>query len=297
MHTLSKQSIFITLLFIGFLLSACQKSTAVDIEESSQQVGDVMSSIDESGGSGGALSVIPLDHQIFKKLNPFNLKELFLEKIVPSSYATACSLASTFGSCSSNVLTRDFSGCSVGAATLSGTVTLTWGGSSSNCGLTTAGDTITRSPNFTITGRRGATLTVSKTGTVGQRLTWSSGTGTSKVFSFTNDGIRRVFTLGASLDYTSQTTSAITVTGTRRSSRTMSGGTLRVTNNTTSVTCDYSPTDVAWSSTCNCASSGSWTGSCSDGKTTSISITGCGTANVTLGSDTQSVVFDRCYGI
>ena len=99
------------------------------------------------------------------------------------------------------------------------------------------------------------------------------------------------------LDYTSQTTSAITVTGTGRSSRTMSGGSLRVTNNLTAVTCDYVPTDVAWSTTCNCATSGTWSGTYSDGKSASIAITGCGTANVTLASDTQAVVFDRCYGI
>lgn len=173
----------------------------------------------------------------------------------------------------------------MGGGTFNGTVTLTWGGTSSNCVLQNPGDTITRVPNFTVTGRRNATLTVSKTGANGHRLTWDSGVNASKVFKFTNDGIRRVFT-GPSgtvlFDLTTTTTSQITVTGTARTSRVMNGGTLRVTNNVSGVTCDFSPSSVSWSA------------ACSDGKTSVLTHTGCGTANFTLGSTSTAVTLDRC---
>jgi hypothetical protein len=54
---------------------------------------------------------------------------------------------------------------------------------------------------------------------------------------------------------------------------------------------------VSWTSSCNCPSSGSWSGSCSDGNSFSISITGCGSANLTLGEESSSVLFDRCHAI
>lgn len=279
-------------------LSGCNKSST-DIQETGQQVGDVMASIDESGGSGGSLGRTEDGARLFQRLESQGILSLLEENLFPSAYATACGLTSTFGSCSSNVIVRTFGGCTIGAATLSGTVTLTWGGSSSSCAMAAATDTVTRVPAFTLTGRRGATLTVSKTGSVGQRLTWDSGKGASKVFSFTNDGIRRVFTAAGStlFDFTTQTTSAITVTGTNRSNRVLSGGSLRVTNNLNSVTCDYAPTSVAWTSTCTCAASGSWSGSCSDGKTSTITLTGCGTATLAIGSDSEDLTFDRCYGV
>jgi hypothetical protein len=273
------QKIFTRTLFFSFIVLAvlsCQKQDdGTDIEDGGQQIGDVMASIDEAGGSGGTLGREELEDR------------------------SACG-TSTFGACSSNVIVRTFGGCSIESATLSGTVTLTWGGGSASCAMASAGDTVTRAPAFTLTGRRGATLTVSKTASFGQKLTWASGAGASKVFNFTNDGIRRVFTGpgGNTLfDFTTETTSAITITGTTRAGRTVNGGTLRVTNNVSGVTCDYSPSNLTGASTCTCATSGSWSGTCSDGKTTTLTLTGCGTATFAIGSDSTSVSFDRCYGI
>lgn len=283
-----------------FGLSQCGTVATTDVEETAQQVGDAMAAIDESGGSGGTIADLELNEKTLRRLSPANFLESIQDKLISDSYAATCALSSTFGTCSANTITRTFGGCTIGSATLTGTVTLTWGGASSSCVMAAASDYITRSPSFSLTGRRGATLTSVKTGTFGQKITWSSGSGASTVFSFTNDGIRRLFTAtsGAiTYDFTTTTTSAITITGTSRASRTLSGGGLRVTNNLTSVICDYVPTNVAWSATCSCPSSGSWAGSCTDGKTTTITMTGCGTATYTLGSDTQSVSFDRCYGI
>lgn len=284
--------------FLAFvLLGGCSTGTSVDIEETAQQVGDIMASIDESGGTNGVLG--GREAEVLNRRVPETLFAKTASYLLPLAHATSCASASTFGACSSNVITRTFGDCTIGGAVFSGTVTLTWGAPATSCVMTGSGATVTRNPGFVVTGRRGATLTVSKTGTLGQRMTWASGTGTNKVFNFSNDGIRRVFTANGStlFDFTTATTSDITVTGTLRSNRVVNGGNLRVTNNLSSVTCDYVPSSVTWSSTCNCAVSGSWTGTCSDGKASDVSITGCGAATFTMGSESQMFTFDRCYGI
>lgn len=282
---------------LALILTSCGKkgttATTADIEEAAQQVGDVAASIDEAGGSGGSIAM--MDHGFDRTLKRFREGSVPIDFVIPTAYAASCG-AGSFGSCSSNSVTRTFAGCTVGSGTFSGTVTLTWGGGSSNCTLGASGDTITRVPDFSVSGRRGATLTVSKTGSYGQRLSWTSGTGTSRVFGFSSDGIRRVFTkAGLTLfDYTSMTPSAITVSGTSRSSRTMNGGSLRVTNNVSGLSCDYVPSSVSWSTGCNCPVSGSWSATCSDGTSSTLTHTGCGTANFTVGADSTSVTFDRC---
>ena len=118
-----------------------------------------------------------------------------------------------------------------------------------------------------------------------------------KSLQFSNDGINRVFSIGSTIlfNQTTATSGDITVSGTTRSNRIMSGGSLNVTNHISAVVCNYVPTNVTWASgTCNCPTQGSWSGSCSDGKTTTLTITGCGTATYTEGSDTEAVSFDRC---
>jgi hypothetical protein len=278
-------------------LSCGDTISSDDVEEIGQQVGDVMASIDESGGSGGGLAMLEATRRTYARLAPAEIQDSWIEALLlPSAHAASCATG-TFAACSSNVITRTFSGCTIGTATFDGTVTLTFSdaASDSTCALASSGHSVTRAPNFTVTGRRGATLAVTKTGTNGQVITRGSGS----TFSFTNDGIRRAFTNASgttTFDFTTQTTSAITVTGTARAARTLSGGSLRVTNNLTQVTCDYVPSSVTWASTCNCPTSGSWSGSCSDGKSTSLSITGCGTGSITVDSTTASFSFDRCYG-
>lgn len=296
------------------LLSACQKasdtSTTADIQETAQQVGDVMASVDESGGSSGSLASNEQLMQksirgTFARFAPNEINENIMAKLIlPNANAATCSGAG-FGACnaSTDTTVRSFAGCTVGAATFSGDVTLTWGsggaGTNVDCALgSTAGTHITRVPNFTATGLRGATLAVTKTGTIGQRITWDSVAAPNRVFKLSNDGINRKFTAANAtvlFNQTTTTTADVTVTGDARTSRVMNGGNLRVLNNLTSVTCDYVPTNVTWAgTTCNCPTSGSWAGSCSDGKTTTLAITGCGTANYTEGTATQAVTFDRC---
>ncbi|MCC7441393.1 MAG: hypothetical protein IT285_07160 [Bdellovibrionales bacterium] len=290
----------------SILLSGCADEGEVDIQEVAQQVGDVMASIDESGGSSGSISWADpaatgegrAALRLYARLAPSELRVAWWEgALVPEAVAASCATAATFGACSGTSITRTFGGCTIGRGTFTGNVDLTWAGTGVvGCALNQIGNTLTREPDFTVTGRRGATLTVAKIGTNGQVLTWASGAGASRVFSFSNDGIRRVFTAGGEtlFDFTTETTSDITVTGTSRSSRVVSGGTLRVTDNLEGTSCDYTPTAVTWSASCNCPVSGSWAGDC-DGEESELEITGCGEATLTIGAESEDLTFDRCY--
>ncbi len=268
-----------------------------DIAETAQQIGDVMASVDESGGNNsGTIAVMENQRRymaIKEQQLPRNIARDVFELFTPVKEAQAAACSTTnFNSCSSGTMVRDLNGCNIGSAVFSGNITLTF--SQMACTLNSDGDHVSRNPNFTVTGRRDALLTVTKTGVNGQRMV-RVGSGD---YSLTNDGVRRVFSASGTtlFDYTTSTTSPIQVTGTSRADRVMDGGTLQVANNKSGVICSFSPTQVTWASGCNCASSGQWTGTCSDGKTGGIEITSCGRATITLGDDDDEVSFDRCYG-
>jgi hypothetical protein len=293
-------------LFLILSMSACsKKSDNTDLffsDEIAQNAGDMMAGIDESGGSSGTLAYqgeFKNAERILAQNSKDDLRwQNLISILVPKAQAVSC-YAYGFSACSSNSITRTFNNCSMGLSTISGSVFVGWDGSSANCTLGTTNDTITRIPSFVITGPSGGTFNVSKTSVYAQRMTWVSGTGSSKVFSYYNDGIRRwVKTAGGATvyDYTTTTTSNISVTGTTRSNRVINGGTLRVTNNISGVTCDITPTNLAWSTGCTCASSGSWSGSCSDGTSVNLSIGSCGTGTLSLGTSSMGVTFDRCMG-
>jgi hypothetical protein len=302
------------LVALSFLLvlSGCFGNGAgpetVDIEETGQQVGDAMASIDEVGGSTGGIALqnsnpsfdeMRSARKTFARRSPADLRDAWYENLlVPTANATLCSNASTFSACSAHTMIRTFGNCTVGKATFHGVVGFDWthAAPSATCDLAVAGDYVTRTPNFTVTGRRHATLSVTALTAAAERLTVVGGAGTSRVLQFDNDGIRRVFSVsGTSLfDFTTSTTAPLSIVGTTRASRVLSTGTLHVVNNLTGVTCDYSPTNVAWISSCNCPTSGSWAGTCSNGVNTTLVLSGCGTATLTIGPESTDLTFDRC---
>lgn len=312
----------VLILAASLSLFGCKKdgdeTTAADIEETAQQIGDVMASMDEQGGDDG--SVVASENirirKTFERYNqdpPASVANNVMSILVSPAEAVACYTSGVgygWGTCTGRTLTRSFNDCSIGTtAVLSGDVTLTWSGSGTNCtwgGAPVAGDAIKRVPNFTITGRRGATLTVSAkkvdgtTVSNGQLLSFVSGSSPNMVFNFTNDGVRRKFTSVAGATLFDQTTTVasgtpIVVTGNSRSNRIMNGGFLVVTDTLNGVICQFSPSNVTWNSTaCNCPVQGSWSGSCDNGKSVSLDITGCGTGTYSEGSETTSVTFDRC---
>ena len=290
------------------LTSSCRKTdssattaTTTDISEPAQQIGDNMASMDDSSGSSSGTYSYNWDNEMktFARLEKLPRTEInpIAFQLFSRAYAVYCSDSSTFSSCSSNVITRTFGGCTLyTGVTISGTVTLTFSDATvdNTCSLAATSHSVSRNPNFTISGRRGASLSVTKTGTYGQKVTR-----TASGFTFENDGIRRTFTgLSSTFDFKTETTSALTFTGTSRANRTLTGGTLRVTNMNTNVTCDFTPaTNITWSTGCNCATSGTWTMSCSDSKTGSMVINSCGSGTLTQGSDSETFTFDRCSSL
>jgi hypothetical protein len=282
----------------GPAVSDSATTTTDEVTEVGNQISDVSTSVDESGGASGNLAAFQRAMKTYARISPREFQRNGLaDFLISRAEATTCS-ATTFSACSGNQIVRTFGGCTTYDAIYRGTVTLTWGGASAACHPTAAGDTITRDPEYTITGPKGGTFLVTKSGAIGERITLSDFAATAtRTQTFSSDGIRRVVKTPAGdtiYDYTHSTVSAVTVTGTSRTGRTMTGGTVRVLNNLTGSSCDYSPTAVTWTAGCNCPTSGSWAGSCSDGRSSNLQITGCGTGSVTLGSVTKTVRFDRC---
>jgi hypothetical protein len=288
------KKIMISLLLVSLSL-ACQKqeTDSTTSDSIAQQVASVTAAIDEGGGSTGSYTFFKTESKSFAKLGkkwigPSDWDFSLFQKIYASN---DCS--NTFGACINNVITRNFNSCSVNGYTFSGTITLTFtdAANDSTCSATTNGHTISRDPDFQITGPRNAVFTVQKTGSLGQVLTRGATN-----FTFTNDGIQRTLTYnGKTLaSYTTTTVSGIVVSGNSRIGRTANGGTLRVLNDLNNVSCDFTPSNLTWNSTCNCPVSGSWTTTCSDGKSGSLTINSCTSGTIVLDSSSDTVTFDRC---
>ncbi len=281
-----------------FLFMACTEdlTSLADIQETAQQIGDVMASVDESGGANdGSMAFMEGQRKYMvrkEKQLPNNIVRDVFDLFTPikSAQAVACE-TTAFSACTNSTRVRDLDGCTIGSAIFAGTITLNF--SNASCLMSSINDRVDRVPHFTVEGRRQSTLTSTKVGSFGQRIEKTG----AHSFELSNDGVRRVFTASGVeiFDFTTSTSSNITVTGTSRADRVMNGGILRVRNNKSTVTCDYTPNNVAWSSNCNCASSGVWTGTCSDGDTSTLTITGCGKATFTMDDSSEDFEFDRCY--
>ncbi len=241
-----------------------------------QQIGESTVSLDESSGNTSGT-------------------------IVRSSFLEASCSGVSFGACgatASSTVVKDFAGCTIvgGLVAVSGTVTLSYSGTGSGtCTIPANGDAVTRVPAFTASLPANAGSFSTSALSTGQTLT-RTGSGT---FTFSNTGIRRLYTgpTGSAVaDITTATTADILVSGTTRANRVINGGALAVTNNLTNQVCTVSPNNVAWTSTtCNCPTSGTWTGTCSTGEPVSVAFTStCGSVDAVFGTASKTVTIDRC---
>jgi hypothetical protein len=256
-----------------------------------------MSSLDESTQGGTGTAYLP---QIPILRTPEQLKSPLWRRLLgsprPQAYAASC-LGTTFSPCSAGARTKTFGDCTLGGATLSGSVSLSF---SENplCVMVAAGDAVTRTASFTLTGLYGGTLTVTSPGG-GQTLT-KTATG----FEYSVAGMERVL-MGPGgntlFDVSTRTTAPIELTGSSRSDLEIVSGALEVTHHLAGYTVTLTASNLAWSAGCNCAVSGTLTGTVSggkhDGKTASVTLTACGEADVTIDGQTDSVTLDRCIGI
>lgn len=282
-------------------------SYSVDtVSESAQQVGDVVASIDESGGStgGGFTQLNEMDsaRKAYARMTNGDTDKTVASLVIPEAQAAACSTVG-FGTCTSGQLVRNFDGCTTGlGGVITGNVTLTFNGT--GCTIPNVSHYVDRVPNFQITGLRGATFSVEATGS-GQRLTRNStGSGLASTFTFTNSGIKRKFVTPKSvtlLDVTTTTQGTVTISGASRASRTMTaapGDGIVITNNLTAEACTLTPSGVTWGAGCNCPTAGSFSGTCT-GTSDTFTVTfgsACGSVTVSKTGDAtnEPVTLDRC---
>jgi hypothetical protein len=289
-------AILLAAMAAGATAAGCRQQALSDQEQIGASVGEVMASADEStNGSGATAAALPPVLRLPKELRGPAWRRA-LDSLEPSAYAASCGL-STFSSCASGVRTRTFDGCSLGAATLAGSVTLTFSDTAA-CGVSAVGDSVNRMANFTLTGPYGGTLQVSSPGG-GQTLTR-----TAAGFDYAVPGMERVLVGpgGHTLfDIATSTTTPISITGTSRANLVIVSGALVVTHKLAGYSVTLQPHNLTWTATCNCAVSGSLTGTVSggkkDGKTATVELTGCGQAEVTIDGDSESVTLDRCVAL
>jgi hypothetical protein len=277
--------------------AGCRKSTDDEDGQIGAAVGEVMSGVDESTQGGTTTAMLPAlpVHRLPDELRAPAWKRA-AGALLPSAYAAACG-DTTFSACSNGVRTRTFSDCTVGLATVSGQTSLTFS-SAPACVFLTAGDMVTRMADLTVTGLYGGSLVITSPGG-GQTLT-KTATG----FEYTVPGMERVLTSAAGrqlFDVSTKTTAPVEITGSSRADLVIVSGTLEVTHHLAGYTVDLTPNNLTWNATCNCAVSGSLSGTVTggkhDGKMATVTITGCGEADVDIDGQTTQVSLDRCTSI
>ncbi|MEO5667773.1 MAG: hypothetical protein ABIR96_06935 [Bdellovibrionota bacterium] len=206
--------------------------------------------------------------------------------------------SASFTTCASNARTLTYDGCSLGNLVLTGEVKYQYSVGAS-CRIDHNSDSVRRIPDFVIAGREGSAGVGSVSAvTSGQTITRVS----NGVYTYAVSGIRRYLdnSVGTRIaDFTVNTTSNIQITGSSRSSREMSGGSIQIASNLENESIVLSPDSLRWTASCSCPISGSWIGQKTDteGVTSDfvVEITGCGTANLEQSGTTKSISLERCF--
>lgn len=276
-------------------ISFGEANTALEV---ANQLGDVMATIDEAGR--GTIAIAYFAPSFDKSSSKNAAVDNLMFALFPQAQAATCNTVE-FSTCSANSVLRNFNSCAIGGYTLTGSVAMSWTGGS-NCTLSATSQAIRITPNYSVAANN-MSLSSIKTGTYGSILTWVSGSGTTRVFSYDNDGTNRTLSSNGSvlLSLNTRTVTPISVTGNTRGNRILSSGAnaLEIVNVTSPETCTFQPSSVSWAAAnCNCATVGQWLGSCSVMGTFTMTITGCGTANIAYTENSvaknQTVSLDRC---
>jgi hypothetical protein len=288
----------LTAVALAALMTGCRKEPLSDQGQIGAAVGEVMASADESanGGSSTAmLPALPVLRAPAELRPPLWRRALDGLTLIPSAHAASC-LPVTYSACTAGVRSATFNACNVGIITVNGSIDLTFS-DAAVCNIATVGDSVNRTGSLTLSALGGSLVITTPGG--GQTLTR-----TATGFTFAVPGMERVLTLPSgrtAFDISTATTSPLVINGSSRSDMVIVGGTLVVTHNLAGYSVALTPDNLTWTPSCNCASSGSLTGVVSggkdDGKSATVTLTGCGTADVTIDGDTESVTMDRCSTI
>jgi len=285
-----RQAVLSMVMFVT-AAAGCRKGAADEADQIGASVGEAMASLDESVSGGAATAMLPYRRMPDELRGP--LWRRAFDQVIPSAYAASC-WQTAFSACNgAGLRTRDFGDCTIGAATLSGNVNLMF--TQPACVIATAGDAVTRTADITLTGLYGGTLEVTSPGG-GQTLTR-----TADGFNYSVGGMERVLTGSGGrriFDIATHTTAPIVVTGSSRADLKIVSGSFVIEHKLAGYSVTLTADNLAWTSNCNCASSGTLTGMVAggkhDGKSASVTITACGEADVTIDGDTEMVSLDRC---
>jgi hypothetical protein len=249
---------------------------------------------DEQSGGNFAQVSTPANHSPLYFLNV-----LLLEK----AYASGCQRA-VFQSCMSSSKQATYSQCEVPGTSfqLNGSVQLSY--SDAACGLSSTGNTVTRTYNTTYSGPRGGQLTFSSalqsdykgnSYSGGGRITRTAGgwnidvLGKHKSFQWRGNTLYSV---------SMRTLAPHQITGSlSRSSRVLDGGTLEVNHNIAQFTVLVQPQNVQWTNSCCHPVSGSLNLNFSGSKTGTATLnfsSQCGLASLVESGQTKEIQLSYC---
>ncbi len=260
------------------------------VDEVAHSVGDALASLDEMlVVSGAALSSPGLFHS--------EHGEEETDLTGPERLSCLQTTPLTAVSCSSGIRTWTLDGeCSSGLRTaLTGTVTFRY--SANDCGMGTVGTWVTRQPSYLQTGKKMGEL-IASSSAQGQVLTK-----TPAGYDFVIQDLERLFywpdNEGNYPMSVSTPSSWIITGGQDRSSRVVTSGSLRLVQHRLGWTANVAITSpLVFSSTCNCAVSGTLTGAVTgeeEDDQLEVEIQSCGVALIREhGMHSFRVKLDRC---
>jgi hypothetical protein len=291
----------LTAVALAALATGCRKESGLsDQGQIGASVGEVMASADESANGGSTTAMLVPALPVLRAPDvlrpPLWRRAVGALSPISTAYAASC-LPVTYSACAAGVRTATFDNCSVGAITVDGSINLSFSETAA-CNIATVGDSVNRTGSLTLSALGGSLAITTPGG--GQTLTR-----TATGFTFAVPGMERVLTLASGrtlFDISTMTTSPLVINGASRADMVIVGGTLVVQHNLANYSVSLTPNNLTWTPTCNCASSGSLTGTVTssgadNGKSATVTLTGCGTADVTIDGDTESVTLDRCAAI
>lgn len=301
-------------ILVSFFIIQCGKKDDETADTDADSVSYIMeSAMSEAGqhstSSEGGTSVSSVEFEE----SDYDLQSI--DAIDPQSASvhpmSACSFSSSRSTCSSNVSTVNWGGCSVGTATLTGGWTETWSNgfcaNGASPGTLSSGSSVVRtSSSQVLTLASGATLTTDTAAhtaydgtSIGSTGITVSKSGTTRTIAI--DGIHRILKgpRGRTLFNHSLKSTGLTVTGTRALGTRVVSGNLTVYHNIAAYTATNTFNNVTWgNSSCCYPTSGSISTSLSGALTgsTSLAFTStCGSATFTSTSgSTSTVTLNQC---